>query len=238
MTPSITLVLPAHNEGEGIYTTLLEIDSSITEPLELTIFVSEDGSQDNTREEVIRASNETKNCKVQLSEKSDRLGYSKGVLRGIQECKTEYIGFMDADGQCDPKDIATLLAEVKNGLVICGYRNPRSDSKLRLFYSNCFRLAYRLFGGPKLEDPSSPFILCKKSDITFLEKTNPKLSYGFWWEFQIRINAAGLKVKQLPVNHRNRITGQTQVYKVNKLPKIVVSHLNGLYRLKCELKNN
>lgn len=236
MRSAITIVLPAHNEGEGIYKTLLEIDASVPESLDVTLFVSEDGSRDNTREEVVRAANNSQNCAIVLSSLSDRLGYSKGVLRGIRECKTEYIGFMDADGQCDPRDIALLFESVVNGIVVCGYRNPRSDSRMRLFYSNCFKIAYRLFSGPKLKDPSSPFIVCKKSDIAFLEGVVPLLNYGFWWEFQIRINAAGLNVKELPVNHRDRISGQTQVYQVKKLPKIVSSHLKGLMKLYFEVR--
>lgn len=236
MKSKLTLILPAYNEGQGILKTLLEIDECTPRTIDLTIFVSEDGSSDNTRQEVMNASNLSKNCNIELSSSSDRLGYSKGVLRGISQCKTEFIAFMDADGQCDPRDILFLLDSVKKNTIVCGYRNPRIDSKLRIIYSKSFNLAYRLFGGPQLVDPSSPFIVCRTSDILFLSNVSPRLSYGFWWEFQMRIAAASLEIKEIPVNHRKRISGKTQVYKLAKMPKIIFTHLIGLAKLRIELK--
>lgn len=237
MNNKLTLVLPAHNEGQGIRKTILEIDSFVPSNLELIIYISEDGSSDNTREEVEKSMREVSRSKVLLSEKSERLGYSLGVIRGIQKCETELIGFMDSDGQCNPSDIERLLANTGPNTVVCGYRNPRKDSKARIYYSNAFKIAYRIFGGPKLIDPSSPFIICNSSDIYFLSKISPRLKYGFWWEFQMRMSKTGVKIIEIPVNHRDRVSGTTQVYKITKLPSIVYTHLYGLFKVNQDLKN-
>ena len=237
MTHDLTLVLPAYNEGQSIRATLLEIDKKI-EPVDtVTIFVSEDGSSDNTRSEVLETAKLAKNCQIVLAEPANRLGYSRGVLRGIKECKTQLIGFMDADGQCDPADLKSLLLKVEKGRVVVGYRNPRNDSKARIAYSKAFGLAYRLFGGPKRIDPSSPFIICYRDDIQFLANITPHLSFGFWWEFQTRIHKRGLGVIDVPVNHRVRAAGKTQVYALKKIPKIVYTHLIGFYNLRKELND-
>ena len=237
MTHDLTLVLPAYNEGESIRATLLEIDEKVQSTDLVTIFVSEDGSSDNTRSEVLETAKMVKNCQIVLAEPASRLGYSKGVLRGIKECKTQLIGFMDADGQCDPADLKTLVLSVEKGRMVVGYRNPRNDSKARIAYSKAFGLAYRLFGGPKRLDPSSPFIICYRDDIQFLAESTPHLSFGFWWEFQTRVHKRGLSVIEVPVNHRVRAAGETQVYALKKIPKIVYTHLIGLYRLRKELDN-
>ena len=237
MTRGVTLVLPAYNEGESIQATLLEIDEKVQSADLVTIFVSEDGSSDNTRSEVLKTANLTKNCQIVLAGPSNRLGYSKVVLRGINECNTQLIGFMDADGQCDPADLKSLLQKVERGKVVVGYRNPRNDSIVRIAYSKAFGLAYRLFGGPKRIDPSSPFIICYHEDIQFLADCSPHLSFGFWWEFQTRIHKKGLSVIEVPVNHRVRAAGETQVYAIKKIPKIVYTHLIGLYKLRKELNN-
>lgn len=236
MTLSLTLVLPAHNEGGNIAKTLMEIDANLPIDTENFIYVSEDGSQDNTRLEVIEFSEIANNCKVILSLPSSRLGYSRGVVRGIKECQTDLIGFVDADGQFDPKDLASLLLKIEPGKVIIGYRNPRIDSRLRIIYSKAFGLAYRIFGGPKRIDPSSPFVLCYLKDIEFLKKITPCLDYGFWWEFQIRINHVGLDVIEVPVEHRSRSNSVTQIYSLKRIPRIVITHLKGLYDLRKELK--
>jgi glycosyltransferase involved in cell wall biosynthesis len=236
MKSKLTIILPAHNEGLGIFNTLLEIDELVPNRVDIKIFVSEDGSSDNTRQEVMRASSQTKNCKIQLSQVSDRLGYSKAVIRGISECESEFIGFMDADGQCDPKDISSLFDCIKKNTIVCGFRNPRRDPKLRLIYSKLFNLVYRIFGGPKLIDPSSPFVMCRTEDISFLVHVKPRLSYGFWWEFQMRIAAARLNIVEIPISHRKRLLGTTQVYNLTRMPKIISTHLSGLVKLRYDLR--
>jgi glycosyltransferase involved in cell wall biosynthesis len=237
MNPDITLVLPAYNEGESIRATLLEIDEKFQSNNKLFIFVSEDGSKDNTRSEVLDTAKIVKNAHVILAEPADRLGYSKGVLRGIRECRTELIGFMDADGQCDPSELEALIQKVQKGKIVVGYRNPRNDSKARIAYSKAFGFAYRFYGGPKRNDPSSPFVICYLDDIQFIASTTPRLSFGFWWEFQTRIHKRGIGVIEVPVNHRARAAGETQVYALTKIPKIVCTHLIGLYKLSRELKH-
>ena len=232
----LTLVLPAHNEGKSIRSTLLEIDEKVQSIKTISIFVSEDGSSDNTRSEVLDTAMHTKNSVVTLAEPTSRLGYSRGVLRGIKECRTQLIAFMDADGQYDPADLKFLLQKVEKGKIVIGYRNPRNDPKARIAYSMAFGFAYRAFGGPKRKDPSSPFIVCFLEDIQFLANITPHLSFGFWWEFQTRIDKRGMGVIEVPVIHRVRTAGKTQVYELKKIPKIVYTHLIGLYKLRKELK--
>lgn len=236
MNNQLTIIMPAHNEAESIFKTLLEIDESSPGLWDLTIFVSEDGSKDSTRQEVMNAARNAKNCKIQLSSNSERLGYSRAVLRGISECKTEWIGFMDADGQYDPKDIQKLLNCLDKNKLVCGYRSHRNDTKLRIIYSKLFNLAFRLFGGPKLKDPSSPFIFCSTKEVSYLSNVSPLLSYGFWWEFQMRLAAKGVKILEVPVTHRERASGTTRVYRLSKMPKIIYTHLIGLAKLKIQLK--
>ena len=65
-----------------------------------------------------------------------------------------------------------------------------------------------------------------------------KLDFGFWWEFQARINQRNLEVIEIPVRHRQRLVGKTQVYRITKLPRIIFTHLVGLYKLKLELNKN
>lgn len=237
MKTGTTCVIPAHNEAGGIVQLILEIDENI--PMEarpFTVYVSEDGSIDGTRDLVLEVSKNVKNCQVLLSESSSRLGYSKAVQLGIRECQTEFICFMDADGQCDPSELGFLFANLPTSGVVAGFRNPRVDSYNRVVYSKLFGFVYRLLGGPKLTDPSSPFVFARTLEIQFISTKTFHLSFGFWWEFQQRIASRGLKVVEVPVSHRPRIAGETQVYTLQRLPKIVKSHLLGLWNLRNELR--
>jgi glycosyltransferase involved in cell wall biosynthesis len=236
MKQSVTLVLPAHNEAQSIARTLHEIDNSSFNDFVLTIFVSEDGSSDQTREVVTETAHKMKNWTIILSKPSPRLGYSQAILRAYHECKTELIAFMDADGQYYPSDLQILLNAVAPGRVAVGHRSPREDSWIRLLYSKAFGVAYRLHGGPRRKDPSSPVVVALLTDLYFLKNIDPKLKYGFWWEFQMRISKKPIEVLEVPVRHRPRYDGKTQVYGLKKIPKITWTHLIGLYRLKRELK--
>ena len=235
----ITLVLPTHNEELGIIQLLDEIKTfASNQSYSLRVYVSEDGSTDKTRQVIgafIQAA-DSQTFRVELSEPAGRLGYSKGVLRGLEACTSEIVCFIDSDGQCNPSEVNFLLERLEPGSIIVGVRTPRRDGLNRLLYSRLFNMAYRLFGGPKLGDPSSPFILAYRKDLRFLDLISPKLSFGFWWEFQLRAHKNGMKIIEVPITHRARFIGETQVYKFRKLPKIVISHLFGLYFLRRELQ--
>ncbi len=233
--PTVTCVLPAHNEGESIRQTLLEINNVIGSRVSLTIFVSEDGSSDETRDEVLSVSLAGLSSSIELSSPSNRLGYSKAVQRGIANSSSSLTLFMDADGQCDPADFEALLEAFEPGSVVVGYRNPRVDSFQRKLFSRLFGLAYRLLGFPSLRDPSSPYVLVETRAIESFSSTDWRLSFGFWWEFQARIAALGLPVVEVPVRHRPRASGETQVYRLRKLPDIIASHLRGLALLRQDL---
>lgn len=231
----VTCILPAHNEGEAIKATILEIDDQIGKLCKLTIFVSEDGSIDKTRDEVISAKSMVKQSQIILSEKADRLGYSKGVQRGICESETELLLFMDSDGQCNPSDFEKLLSAWSQNALVVGVRSPRADSVKRRIFSLSFKLVYELLGFPRLKDPSSPYILVERALVQEFGTCEWYLNYGFWWEFQARVAKLGLNVIEVPVQHRIRAAGDTQVYKASALPRIVKTHILGLFRLRNDL---
>ena len=103
--------------------------------------------------------------------------------------------------------------------------------------SNLFGCVYRLFFSIPLRDPSCPYLLIRRNALQEILKGNVGiLKQGFWWEFVARCVAAGLRIKEIPVRHRERSAGQTQVYLPSKVPRIAFEHLRGLLQLKRELK--
>ena len=146
--------------------------------------------------------------------------------------------FLDGDGQLEPQDLNKLVEGLTSqSQFIVGYRDPRVDTKARIAFSKLFGVAYRLAGGPKLKDPSSPFLLIPTGTAQKLTSSPAHLGFGFWWEFQIRARHLGLSPVEVPVPHYNRDSGITRVYSLKKLPGIVSSHLLGLYRLRKELNS-
>jgi dolichol-phosphate mannosyltransferase len=166
-----------------------------------------------------------------------RKGYSRAVIDGLRATEAEWIACIDSDGQCDPADFPRLWAAVAGYDMIIGYRNPRSDTLMRKLMSGAFGFVYRRFFSVRLRDPSCPYILINRLGLNAILAGNVGiLKQGFWWEFVARATALGLCIKEMPVRHRVRSSGTTQVYRLGKIPRIAIEHLAGLRKLRRELR--
>jgi glycosyltransferase involved in cell wall biosynthesis len=236
MAVPIDVVLPAHNEGEGIGRTLREFHQvvSVEGGLPVRFLVCEDGSTDDTCDVVRSVAREVP---LHLLSCNERKGYSKAVVDGFLASEAPVVGFIDSDGQCDPRDFASLVAALDGSDLVIGYRNPRHDSAFRKLISGAFGAVYRRLFPVRLRDPSCPYLVVRREALLRVLAGHPGiLRQGFWWEFNARSQAAGLRIVQRPVRHRARTAGTTQVYRLGKIPGIALEHLRGLLRLRAELR--
>lgn len=233
----IDLVLPIHNEAESIADTLNEFYTVTKSIADITFICAEDGSKDNTVEILQNLSN---TLPLKLITSKERKGYSKAVVDGFNSCDSDYIAFIDSDGQCDPKDLKKFIEIMNtnpNVDLVFGYRNPRNDHWIRILMSNSFKFVYSLFFTVNVKDPSCPYMLFKRNSFKWMFNENlGVLKQGFWWEFIARCRHHKLNIIEVPVAHRIRLKGTTQVYKPSKVPKIAYSHILGLFELKKELR--
>lgn len=232
----VDVVMPAHNEGASIGETLREFHRAVADDADLVVrfVVAEDGSTDDTCD-VVRAAGEE--FPVLLLAYPERKGYSRAVVDGLRETTAPIVCFVDSDGQCDPDDLRVLLRGLPGNDLVVGYRNPRRDSPFRKGISGAFRLVYERLFPVRLRDPSCPYIVVRREALGPLLRGNPGiLQQGFWWEFNARAQAAGLRVVEVPVHHRVRAAGTTQVYRLGKIPRIASAHLRGLLALRRELR--
>ncbi len=233
----IEIVIPAHNEGEAIGEVLREFYRVVHDQQGHSIgfVVCEDGSTDNTCEVVEQVAEQ---IPIRLLSSPERKGYSCAVLDGIRATTCELVGFIDSDGQCDPCDFDRLHQVLQGADLVVGYRSPRSDPWFRKLMSGAFRVVYRALFPVALNDPSCPFLLVRREALARILRGQPGiLRQGFWWEFNARAATAGLTVRQVAVHHRNRLAGETRVYRAGKIPRIAAAHLLGLFKLRKELSS-
>ena len=118
--PTLSIVIPAYNEGAFIGTLLEKIAAVPTGQLgfEKEIIVVNDGSKDNTEE--IARSHAGVLCFTQVPNQ----GKGKAVQRGIREATGDYILIQDADLEYDPNDYLAMLTALneKKGDVVYGSR--------------------------------------------------------------------------------------------------------------------
>jgi glycosyltransferase involved in cell wall biosynthesis len=233
--PSIEVVLTAHNEEGTIGSTIREfVGAADRHALDVDILVAEDGSSDRTRD-VVAGSAERQDGRVRLTPPSQQKGYSRAVADAYRLTRRDVVVCCDGDGQYDPDDLPRLLGALSPGVVVAGARSPRRDSRSRLLASWAFGRVYRLLTGVRMQDPSSSFVAAFRRDVLSVLPATPVLPQGFWWEFFARADAAGLRILEVPVSHRRR-DGTTRIYRLRRLPQIVLVHLAGLVRLRNELR--
>ena len=232
-TPELQILLPIHSEGESISGTIREIYDVISPIARAEFILCEDGSKDNTKE-VLREVAETVPAKLLLSDA--RKGYSRAVRDGMAELTAPFLLCLDSDGQCDPADFTEFWKHRNDVDVLIGWRVKRADTILRRVMSRTFLGAWKsLFRAP-IHDPSCPFMLARKEVIRNVSPKMGAMHEGFWWEFSARVTRAGYSIREIPVHHRNRAVGVTQVYRLKKLPRIGYLHFLALFQILRETR--
>jgi dolichol-phosphate mannosyltransferase len=107
--PTLSIVIPAYNEGAFIGQLLTKILAVPTESMgfDKEIIVVNDGSKDNT--EAIARGFDGVRCFTQVPNQ----GKGKAVQRGIAESTGQYILIQDADLEYDPNDYLPMLTALR-----------------------------------------------------------------------------------------------------------------------------
>jgi len=231
----LQVLLPVHNEAGSIEATIREIYEEISPKVNMEFIICEDGSVDDTKN-ILYTLNEKYPIKLIMSE--ERKGYSKAVKDGMKGLDAPYLLCLDSDGQCDPKDFWKFWDMRHQSEVIIGRRIKRADTWLRKLSSRIFYVVYKIFFNVPSNDPSCPFILTGKNIIDNLVGEMGSMQQGFWWEFTARAFLHGYKIREIPINHRKRFAGNTQVYLVRHMPKIGLKHFFALFQIRFQKRNN
>ncbi|MCD8481911.1 MAG: glycosyltransferase family 2 protein [Verrucomicrobia bacterium] len=107
-TPSVSIMVPAHNEGVGIEASiqsLLELDYPF-----LDIVVINDGSKDDTLERALKWAGTYRNAQVRVVDTGVNVGKAAALNIGISQSDSEIIVTMDADSRLEPQSIIRGVA--------------------------------------------------------------------------------------------------------------------------------
>lgn len=146
---SLSIVLPAKNEAEGLRRTLPALRRQVPDA---QIIVVDDGSTDETA--AVAAEHGATVLAAPYS-----MGNGAAIKRGARAASGEVIVFMDADGQHDPACIPQLLARLEQGYdMVVGARNWSGQAGVSRGAANAFYnwLATRMTGA-QVKDLTSGF---------------------------------------------------------------------------------
>ena len=229
----ITVVMPVFNEGDTIRSTLLEASRKIPRIYDNIVFaVSEDGSTDNTKDALVSMASEMPNLQVHLGPR--RKGYpgaAKDAILGV-DGKTDYILFMDSDGQYDPTDFGLLWREMKksDADMVVGNRMNRVETPVRVFLSTGLRILEKIMFRTKQRDITSAFRLMRVGPAQSIAREVKYSKYNFWLEFTAIASLCGYRMQEVPVVYRAR-EGTSRVYSGSKILEAAVQELTTIFRV-------
>lgn len=124
--PSLSVVIPAYNEGAAIGPTLDTI-LDLARDHQWEVIVVDDGSTDDTPEQVKQRADDHH---LKLMCHPYNRGYGAALKTGIRAANASLVATMDSDGQHDPHDILNLLAFAEEYDLVVGRRPGLIHSQL------------------------------------------------------------------------------------------------------------
>ena len=190
-----TVVIPFFNEAENVTEVLREVRATLPQA---EIIAIDDGSRDDTWE-WIRKLDGVRGLRFVKNQ-----GQSAAIYHGLRAATQPIVGMMDGDGQNDPANFKLLLAEFARGQadVVCGYRANRRDTWNRRAASKIANAIRRAFLDDGVRDTGCSQKVFRREAAELLVPFR-----GLHRYLPAIFKQAGLRIAEVPVNHRPRRAG-------------------------------
>ena len=202
---SVCVIIPALNEEEAI----ADVVGNVPREIAGEIIVVDNGSDDRTAERAREAG-----ARVVTE---PRRGYGRACAAGVRalgpDC--QIVVFLDGDGSDCPELIDRLVQPIVDsrydfviGSRTRGEREPGSLNFQQVFAGRIAGLLLSWLYGVRYTD-MCPFRAIRHDALAGLGMREG--TYGWNLEMQMRAARAGLRVLEVPVNHRRRAGGKSKV---------------------------
>jgi glycosyltransferase involved in cell wall biosynthesis len=203
--PSITIVIPVHDEQPNIRPLYSELAMVLPESFsQVQIIFVDDGSVDGSWQEI--ANLMEIDPRVYGIHFRRRCGKSVALHAGFKNAAGAYVVTLDGDLQDDPLEIPKLLDMARSGYdVVCGWKKERKDSWFSVKTSRLFNTTLNLAHGLKLHDHNCG-LKCFRAEvlreIRLFGELHRFLTVLAHWK--------GFRVTEVAVRHRPRLRGKSK----------------------------
>jgi glycosyltransferase involved in cell wall biosynthesis len=202
--PRIGAVIPTLNEEEPI----AEVVRAVPRDLVDAVIVADSGSTDRTVERARAAG-------ARVVREKQR-GYGRACAAGVEAARDcDIIVFLDGDGSDRPEFIPLLVEPILSnaydfviGSRTRGRREPGSMNIHQVAAGYLAGALTRLLYGVSYTDMCA-FRAIRREALDRLGMR--EMTYGWNLEMQMRAARAGLRILEMPVDHRRRIGGESKV---------------------------
>lgn len=210
MTIKYSVVVPLKNEAENIADLINELEpvmESLQKPWELICI--DDGSTDDTLR--ILKGLASQKPYIRVIKFSKNFGQSSAFDAGFKAAQGEFVITMDGDRQNDPADIHKLVAEAKQFDLVCGCRVNRQDPWTKKLISWAANGVRSRICQDKVQDTGCSLKVYRTECLRQI-----KMYQGMHRFLPALFEIEGFRVKEVPVNHRQRTKGVTKYNLFNR----------------------
>ncbi len=224
VSPSLSIVIPAYDEEEGLPVTIDDIIKNL--PMyffDWEIIVVDDGSTDKTPVIADRYAKKYKNIHVIHQSNG---GYNKAMIAGIKAATKDFVGYFQADAQNLVGDFTKCYRLLPAyDLVMAGRGKPHDYSFLRLGFHYGGFLLYRILFGLTYDDPHWVYFW-KTKEVQKLT-LDPKGGVFLLVESLVKFRRKGLRIVETTSAYHPRIGGEQKAIK----PKVILRTMKSVFRL-------
>ncbi len=201
----VTVIIPCLNEEEPIADAVREVLSEDVDD----VIVVDNGSTDATASRAREAG-----ARVVAE---PRRGYGRACAAGFAAIspRADIVCFLDGDGSDVPRFIPDVVAPIARdqadfvmGSRLRGTREKGSMTPQQMVAGHIAGALLRVFYNVRFTD-MSPFRAVPAGKLAALGMT--ETTYGWNLEMQMRAAASGLRIVEIPVDHRRRRGGESKV---------------------------
>jgi len=197
MNAKLSIVVPFYNEEETVADVVAEILRAVPGA---EVIAVDDGSKDRTWEILSAIPG------IRAMRFPQNRGQSAAMYAGMRQASREIVALMDGDGQNDPADFPKLVEALEQGAdVACGYRANRQDTASRRYASKIANKIRRAFLHDGVRDTGCSLKAFRREAVDHLVPFNGMHRY-----IPAQLLRAGMKIVELPVNHRGRMAGTSK----------------------------
>jgi glycosyltransferase involved in cell wall biosynthesis len=166
--------------------------------------------------------------KVRIIRFAEALDYGGALRAGFAACRYDLIFYTDGDGQYDVRELRSLYAALEREEeagrtvdVVMGNKITRRDPIHRRFISWAYHNLMRFVFQFEVHDVDCDFRLIKRHvfDKVVLTQNSGAIAL----ELMTKVQYAGFRTVEVPVDHFHRAYGVSQFFRVRRLMDVVVS---------------
>jgi len=225
--PKLSIIIPCYfNEGNIPVTIneLLENEKRFPTEVEFEYVFVDDGSQDNTWNELIKAYNKAPE-KVKLIKLVANVGAYTAIVAGMEQATGDFNVILAADLQDPPELMVEMYEHWKNGFkLVIGNRKKREDSFAQKAFANSFHFLMKKFALHNIPDGGFDYVLFDKEireKIVEMQEKNTNIFYLMSWMGYAYVN--------IPYTRKKREIGKSRWTFKKKMKLFVDSFISFSY---------